>query len=322
MSLFSKISNYFLLLIFFTGDLYSHEIVASKIQIEEYNESNYRISWIRPKLIDSKDIKLSVNSECNSITNYQYQITNENYISSWDVGCNQESLRFIETSDIKNNIEIFVSVLSDDEKLIGTLDSNNNKIYLDENNLSNNFFTLGMSHMFSGLDHLVVVLLFTLMATTIIGLIKTITAFTIGHSLTLALAYLGIFSINQSPIEALIAITIIALSFKLLRPKIMNNNNIFIAGFFGLIHGFGFYGVLNELSVDQNVISNLFFFNIGIEIAQFIFIGILLIFALILKDILKIDFYKRVNYIAYATGGVGMYWLIDRLMSIFENAFL
>ena len=165
MSLFSKISNYFLLLIFFTGDLYSHEIVASKIQIEEYNESNYRISWIRPKLIDSKDIKLSVNSECNSITNYQYQITNENYISSWDVGCNQESLRFIETSDIKNNIEIFVSVLSDDEKLIGTLDSNNNKIYLDENNLSNNFFTLGMSHMFSGLDHLVVVLLFTLMAT-------------------------------------------------------------------------------------------------------------------------------------------------------------
>ena len=322
MSLFSKISNYFLLLIFFTGDLYSHEIVASKIQIEEYNESNYRISWIRPKLIDSKDIKLSVNSECNSITNYQYQITNENYISSWDVGCNQESLRFIETSDIKNNIEIFVSVLSDDEKLIGTLDSNNNKIYLDENNSSNNFFTLGMSHMFSGLDHLVVVLLFTLMATSTIGLIKTITAFTIGHSLTLALAYLGIFSINQSPIEALIAITIIALSFKLLRPKIMNNNNIFIAGFFGLIHGFGFYGVLNELSVDQNVISNLFFFNIGIEIAQFIFIGILLIFALILKDILKIDLYKRVNYIAYATGGVGMYWLIDRLMSIFENAFL
>ena len=322
MSLFSKISNYFLLLIFFIGDLYSHEIVASKIQIEEYNESNYRISWIRPKLINSKDIKLSVNSECNSITNYQYQITNENYISSWDVGCNQESLRFIETSDIKNNIEIFVSVLSDDEKLIGTLDSNNNKIYLDENNLSNNFFTLGMSHMFSGLDHLVVVLLFTLMATSTIGLIKTITAFTIGHSLTLALAYLGIFSINQSPIEALIAITIIALSFKLLRPKITNNNSIFIAGFFGLIHGFGFYGVLNELSVDQNVISNLFFFNIGIEIAQFIFIGILLIFALILKDILKIDLYKRVNYIAYATGGVGMYWLIDRLMSIFENTLL
>ena len=51
------------------------------------------------------------------------------------MGCNQESLRFIETSDIKNNIEIFVSILSDDEKLIGTLDSNNNKIYLDENNL-------------------------------------------------------------------------------------------------------------------------------------------------------------------------------------------
>mgnify|MGYP001162300849 FL=1 len=320
MSLFSKKSNFFLLLIFFIGDLYSHEIVASKIQIEEYNESNYRISWIRPKFIDSKDIKLSVNSECNSITNYQYQITNENYISSWDVGCNQENLRFIETSDIKNNIEIFVSVLSDDEKLIGTLDSNNNKIYLDENNLSNNFFTLGMSHMFSGLDHLVVVLLFTLMATSTIGLIKTITAFTIGHSLTLALAYLGIFSINQSPIEALIAITIIALSFKLLRPKIMNNNSIFIAGFFGLIHGFGFYGVLNELSVDENVISNLFFFNIGIEIAQFIFIGILLIFAFFLKDVLKIDLHKRVNYVAYSTGGVGMYWLIDRLMSIFENA--
>ena len=113
----------------------------------------------------------------------------------------KKAYALLETSDIKNNIEIFVSVLSDDEKLTGTLDSNNNKIYLDENNLSNNFFTLGMSHMFSGLDHLVVVLLFTLMATSTIGLIKTITAFTIGHSLTLALAYLGIFSINQKQLK-------------------------------------------------------------------------------------------------------------------------
>ena len=170
--------------------------------------------------------------------------------------------------------------------------------------------------MFGGLDHLVVVLLFTLMATTSIGLIKTITAFTLGHSLTLGLAYLGIFSVNQSPIEALIALTIIALSLKLLNLPNRDSNSMYIAAFFGLIHGFGFYGVLEEISVDENIIANLFFFNVGIEVAQFIFIGILVMLAWVMKDLLKFDLYKRTNFIAYTTGGIGMYWLIDRLSGI------
>ena len=118
--------------------------------------------------------------------------------------------------------------------------------------------------MFGGLDHLVVVLIY-LMATTSIGLIKTITAFTLGHSLTLGLAYLGVFSVNQSPIETLIALTIIALSLKLLNLPNRDSNSIYIAAFFGLIHGFGFYGVLEEISVDENIIANLSFL-MGIEV--------------------------------------------------------
>ena len=316
MSLFLTSKKYLFFLIFFLGQLYSHEIVVSKIQIEEYNQSNYKISWIRPKLSDFKAIKLSVNNECSSITNYKYQITDKNYISSWDVGCGENKLLFVETNGIKTNVEIFVSTIKEEEKLIGTISLSNNKIFIDQKNPSNNFFTLGVSHMFGGLDHLVVVLLFTLMATTSIGLIKTITAFTLGHSLTLGLAYLGIFSVNQSPIEALIALTIIALSLKLLNLPNRDSNSIYIAAFFGLIHGFGFYGVLEEISVDENIIANLFFFNVGIEVAQFIFIGILVMLAWVMKDLLKFDLYKRTNFIAYTTGGIGMYWLIDRLSGI------
>jgi len=316
MSLFLTSKKYLFFLIFFLGQLYSHEIIVSKIQIEEYNKSNYKISWIRPKLSDFRDIKLSVNNECSSITNYKYQITDKNYISSWDVGCGENKLLFIETDGIKTNVEIFVSTIKEEEKLIGTISLSNNKISIDQKNPSNNFFTLGISHMFGGLDHLVVVLLFTLMATTSIGLIKTITAFTLGHSLTLGLAYLGVFSVNQSPIEALIALTIIALSLKLLNLPNRDSNSVYIAAFFGLIHGFGFYGVLEEISVDENIIANLFFFNVGIEVAQFIFIGILVMLAWIIRDLLKFDLYKRTNFIAYTTGGIGMYWLIDRLLGI------
>jgi hypothetical protein len=199
MSLFLTSKKYLFFLIFFLGQLCSHEIVVSKIQIEEYNQSNYKISWIRPKLSDFKAIKLSVNNECSSITNYKYQITDKNYISSWDVGCGENKLLFVETDGIKTNVEIFVSTIKEEEKLIGTISLSNNKIFIDQKNPSNNFFTLGVSHMFGGLDHLVVVLLFTLMATTSIGLIKTITAFTLGHSLTLGLAYLGVFSVNPEP---------------------------------------------------------------------------------------------------------------------------
>ena len=62
--------------------------IASKIQKRNTINQIIESLGFDQKLIDSKDIKLSVNSECNSITNYQYQITNENYISGWDVGCN------------------------------------------------------------------------------------------------------------------------------------------------------------------------------------------------------------------------------------------
>ena len=316
MSLFITTKKYLFFLTFLVGHIYSHEIVVSKIQIEEQNHSNYKISWVRPKLSNFKDVKLSVNSECSSISNYKYQITNKNYISSWDVDCGMGQLFFIEAEGINTNVEIFVSTVGEEEKLIGTISLNNNKIYVDQINPSNNFFMLGVSHMFGGLDHLVVVLLFTLMATTSIGLIKTITAFTLGHSLTLALAYLGVFSISQSPIEALIALTIIALSLKLLTLPVHNNDSIYIAAFFGLIHGFGFYGVLDEISVDENVIANLFFFNIGIEVAQFLFIGILLILAWGAKALFQLNLYKRNDFIAYSTGGIGMYWLIDRLITI------
>ena len=54
----------------------------------------------------------------------------------------------------------------------------------------------------------------------------------------------------------------------------------------------------------------------GIEVAQFIFIGILVMLAWVMKDLLKFDLYKRTNFIAYTTGGIGMYWLIDRLSGI------
>ena len=114
----------------------------------------------------------------------------------------------------------------------------------------------------------------------------------------------------------MIALTIIALSLKLLNLPNRDSNSIYIAAFFGLIHGFGFYGVLEEISVDENIIANLFFFNVGIEVAQFIFIGILVMLAWVMKDLLKFDLYKRTNFIAYTTGGIGMYWLIDRLSGI------
>ena len=316
MNLFLSKRNILLSIIFLSIDLYSHEIVASKIQIEEFNNTNYKISWIRPKSDNFQDITLLVNEDCNSIRNYRYQITMDDHISSWEISCNEESLNFVEASGITSNLEIFVSTIEDEEVLVGTLNVKNNIIYLDQKNTSSNFFSLGLSHMFSGLDHLLVVLLFTLLASNLMSLIKTITAFTLGHSLTLALAYLGFFTVNQSPIEALIALTIIVLALKLLISKEQLNNSIYIAGFFGLIHGFGFYGVLNEISVDQNIITNLFLFNLGIEAAQLIFIGMLLIVIMLIKYFFNFDIYKNPNLFAYGTGGIGMFWFIDRIIVI------
>jgi hydrogenase/urease accessory protein HupE len=136
---------------------------------------------------------------------------------------------------------------------------------------------LGLTHIAEGIDHLLFVFLLLLMASSLKNLFITITAFTIAHSITLAISTLGVLSIPRGPIEALIALSIVFLAAERLRTTLPATRRLWTMAFvFGLLHGFGFAGALMEIGIppDQAPLA-LLGFNMGVELGQVLFVAVL-----------------------------------------------
>ena len=135
------------------------------------------------------------------------------------------------------------------------------------------FFRLGMHHIATGWDHLVFLLGLVLLSSSLLRLVKIVTAFTIAHSLTLALAGTGLLVPPGELVEPAIALTIAYVGLQSLRRN-GNDHGVALALVFGLVHGFGFAGALAETLSDHmepiggHWLINLASFNLGIEAFQ------------------------------------------------------
>jgi hydrogenase/urease accessory protein HupE len=172
------------------------------------------------------------------------------------------------------------------------------------------FFALGVEHLLTGYDH-ILFLLAVIIAMTLRETIKAITAFTIAHSLTMALAFFGLVSLPTAVVEPLIALTIVYVAFE----------NVFAAStrwrwlltfVFGLVHGLGFVGVLKEITVSRSeLVLSLVSFNIGIEFGQ------------LLVVVIAVPLFHRLGSYAWGTalrrwfslsvGGLGIVWVVQRV---------
>ena len=120
--------------------------------------------------------------------------------------------------------------------------------------------------MFDGLDHILFIFGLLFCISGFINIIKTITAFTIAHSITLGLTVFELISLPQGTIEALIALTIVYLATEINRNKGSVKTPWIMAFGFGLLHGLGFAGALMDIGIaNNNMLLSLFFFNVGIE---------------------------------------------------------
>jgi hydrogenase/urease accessory protein HupE len=183
------------------------------------------------------------------------------------------------------------------------------------------YFGLGIEHILSGADHLLFVLCLILLVPTLTGLLKTITAFTLAHSLTLVLSTLGMVHVAQPPVEATIALSILFLARELTRKGASNGMALrrpwAVALLFGLLHGFGFAGALSEIGLPQGAIPTaLLLFNLGVEIGQLVFVAMVYP---------AVKFVRR-NFTAwppwaipipvYAVGAVAGFWWLQRMVPI------
>ena len=194
-------------------------------------------------------------------------------------------------------------------------------------------FHLGIRHIAGGTDHLLFLLALLLPAPLLacggrwreraiirhglLNILSIVTAFTLGHSLTLALATLGVVSLPSRPVEVLIAVSILVSAIHAIRPLFPGREAV-VAAFFGLIHGLAFASALTDLGIGQSYgLITLLGFNLGIEAMQ-LAVVIAILPSLLLLSRTRIYRFPRIGG-ALLAALASMGWIVERVLNV-QNA--
>jgi hydrogenase/urease accessory protein HupE len=181
------------------------------------------------------------------------------------------------------------------------------------------YLNLGVEHILTGFDHLSFVLGLVLLVRGRATLLKTITAFTIAHSITLAAAALGYVNVSAPVIESLVALSIVFVAVELAR-SLQGETGLtarypwLIAFTFGLLHGFAFAGSLADIGLPpHNIPGALLLFNCGVELGQLLFVAVVLAAAAVFRRLLAQP-PRWTRWVApYAIGALASFWMIQRV---------
>jgi hydrogenase/urease accessory protein HupE len=179
------------------------------------------------------------------------------------------------------------------------------------------YTVLGVEHILTGFDHLMFVLALLFLVGFNRRLVATITAFTVAHSLTLALSALGWLTLRPPPVEATIALSIVLVAGEALhrQPTLSRRWPALVAFLFGLVHGLGFAGALKEIGLPQNHLAvALLTFNVGVELGQLLVVSVAFLVYRALAGWPQFAVARAPAL--YAIGSVAAYWSIGRIVSI------
>jgi hydrogenase/urease accessory protein HupE len=316
--------------ILFLGFTYlvAHSFQPAYLGITAQSDTHYFIEWKVPLHEEKElDIQLQFPRDCKELKHYKLSQKGKS-VYYFSMEC-QKSLsgRTIVFENMKKGFtDVLVHVHSQKEYLQRVKPSSALFVFDFEKNfliLIWDYTLLGVQHILLGFDHLLFVLGLLLLIQRKKELLFTITAFTVAHSITLGLNSLGYVHLNSSFIELCIALSIVILSIEIIhsyagRKGLSSKFPWTVAFLFGLIHGFGFASVLQELGLpSEHLLLALGFFNIGIEFGQLAFISLLLIVYLNLKNYLPLFlWHKGKLFIAYLIGIIATYWLVERMMPL------
>jgi len=185
------------------------------------------------------------------------------------------------------------------------------------------YLTLGFQHILMGVDHLLFVLGLLIIVDGRRTLIKTITAFTVAHSITLGAATLGYASVPTPPLNAAIALSILFLGPEIVRlwrgeTSFTLRHPWVVAFGFGLLHGFGFASGLSTTGMPHAEIPlALLMFNVGVECGQLAFVLLMIAIHRAL-EVLAFRWPRWVEFApGYAIGSLGAFWVIQRTVMMF-----
>ncbi|WP_038268747.1 HupE/UreJ family protein [Zhouia amylolytica] len=311
--------------------LYAHEIRPAYLQIVQQSDSQYQILWKVPTMGDlvlkiypsfEGDFQLSEAGLARPVSGamiHNYTLSGSRPLQ----GSQIEIVNLNKTMvDVLVNISYLngekVSLMLHPDAPLALLPGETSKWQV-----VRTYTVLGVEHIWFGIDHLLFVLALIMITKGFKKIVKTITAFTLAHSITLSLAVLGYANLPGPPVEAVIALSIVFLASEMLKlhlgkPSLTAQKPWLVAFSFGLLHGFGFAGALTEVGLPQSEIPlALAFFNIGVELGQIVFVIAVSAFLYLLAY--KKNWPEVIKKVpAYAIGTIAAFWTIERFIGFWS----
>lgn len=306
----------------------AHRFAPSLLKVVETSEQHYNVVWKTPAQGTSNvPLRPDWPASCEILSTSPPQLEGTGNVSSWQMRCAElgEGGLVGQTLAVKglgaNQASAMVMLsLRDGRNYQQILNAENPEFVVPaepgQGQVMTEYSVLGMEHIWSGFDHLMFVFGLLLLVGGGSRLLWTITAFTLGHSITLSLVTLGYFQYPVSLVEFAIALSIFVLALELARE---NKGGLFtrypwwLAGGFGLLHGMGFAGALAEAGLPQDDVPlALLFFNVGIEIGQIAFIGLILGVWWLIRRPLAPWHGRLLPVPVYVLGGLSAMWCIER----------
>jgi len=318
-----------LLVLLITTSAFAHEVRPAYLELSEVKDGEFAVLWKTPM---RGEMRLSLTPEFSGMTERITPVTTRRTgdaaVQTWRMKASEplrgQSLRIAGLESSMTDVLVragFADGTTWTQRLTPAQPSM--MIPLRESGLAvaGVYLELGVEHILIGIDHLLFVLALLLITRAGWKLVKTVTAFTLAHSITLGMATLGLVHVPSPPVEALIALSIVFLAAEIVRvdsgqSSITYRSPWLVAFVFGLVHGFGFAGALSEIGLPQGQIPlALLFFNIGVELGQLLFIAAVLSLLMVLRRIPVPLPRAAARAVPYTIGSVAMFWVIQRITS-------
>jgi len=305
----------------------AHKLAPSLLQLEERADGRYDASFKTPRQRPSGvEIAPVLPERCREVEPPRLEADASSVTLRWVADCGEAGLvggRLAVRGLAESSTNALVRVaLRDGRRVQAVLHAEAPDFEVparaQPGSVLRDYTRLGAEHIATGFDHLAFVFGLLLLVSGARALVATVTAFTLGHSVTLSLAALGFVGFPSGPIELVIAATILVLALELARQpprpdSLLRRRPWAVAAGFGLLHGLGFAGALAEVGLPQEEIPlSLFAFNVGIELGQLAFVAAVLGLRALLRPALE----RAPDWLhplpANALGALSVYWCLDR----------
>ena len=318
----------------------AHEVRPAYLELRQTGTETYDVLWKVPARDDNMRLGIYVEfpSDTTKVTPSQTTFVNDASTERWSVkrpdGLAGDEIHITGLAATMTDVLVRIENLDGTTQVTRVTPSAPSFVVAAAPStleVTRTYLVLGVEHILFGVDHLLFVLALLILVKGWRRLVGTITAFTVAHSITLAVATLGFVHVPSKPVEATIALSIVFVACEIVHRRsgqtcLTEAWPWVIVFTFGLLHGFGFASALREVGLPQNAIPlALLFFNFGVEVGQLLFISFVMtiiaaaVYAarkFTLSNVTPHSAFSWCESIsAYGIGAIAAFWLIERTLN-------